>query len=115
MGKGMLKSALGALLNVWTLTAHAASPTQRTRIQFSNITGTLSYLIDVLWVLLIGAATISFLLAGYRYVVSQGNPEQVRVAHKMILYGAIALAVGLVARGLVFFVTDVVCGGGTIC
>lgn len=45
-------------------------------------------------------AVIMFLVAAYRYLTSSGEPEKVGKANKTLLYGAIAVVVGLLAGGI---------------
>ena len=61
-----------------------------------------------LFVLLIGLAVIFFLLAGYKYLFFSGRADKVQEAHQMMLYGVVAVAVGVVARGVVFLVDQIV-------
>lgn len=95
----------------WLLVAvaeAAQSISPRTSLNFSNVEATLDKLIDVLWTVLIAVATIYFILAGYKYLTAGGNPEAARTATKMIFYGMVALAIGLVSRGLIFFVNNLI-------
>lgn len=88
---------------------------QATQFGFREVTRAMSQLITDLWAILIGVATIFFIVGAYRYLTSQGNPESVKTATKTIVYGLVALAVGLISRGLVYFVNDVICAGGLAC
>lgn len=93
--------------------AHAQNPVPGS--SFDDVERIFNNLVTMLWVVLIAAATIYFILAGFKYLSAQGNAETVRKANKMMLYGMIALAIGLVARGVIFLVEDIVCGGGLNC
>ncbi len=56
----------------------------------------------LLWVfwLLIMFAIIMFLMGGYRYATSAGEPEKVQGANRTLLYAAIAVVVALCAWGV---------------
>ena len=56
----------------------------------------------LLWIfwLLIAFAIIMFLMGGYRYATSSGDPEKVGKANKTLLYAAIAVVVALCAWGI---------------
>ncbi len=56
----------------------------------------------LLWIfwLLIMFAIIMFLIGGYRYATSAGEPEKVQSANKTLLYAAIAVVVALCAWGI---------------
>lgn len=52
-------------------------------------------------------ATIFFLLAAFQYLTSKGG-EGVKKAHAMLIYGAVAVAVAVLAPGLVNIVISLV-------
>lgn len=71
----------------------------------------------VLWVFwgLIVFSIVMFLMGGYRYVTSGGEPEKVSSANKTLLYAAIAVVVALVATGVPYIIdTFLNLGGGTL-
>lgn len=88
----------------------ATGPVPRTSLAFTDVENIIGNVIDTLWIVLIGTSIIFTLLAGFRFLTAQGNAEQVRTAAKMLLYGMVALGVGLVAKGIVFLVEDVITG-----
>ncbi len=53
----------------------------------------------VFWFLII-VSIIMFLVGGYRYATSGGNPERVRDANKTLLYGVIGVAVAIIANSV---------------
>lgn len=54
--------------------------------------------------LLIALATLFIIYAAYVYLTAAGDPEKVKTANRVILYAAIAIAVGLLSKTLVFIV-----------
>ncbi|MBI2637521.1 MAG: hypothetical protein HYW88_01345 [Candidatus Sungbacteria bacterium] len=58
-------------------------------------------------------AVIMILFAGFTYMTAGGNPEKVKLAHRIFVWSLVGLAVLLVAENLV----EVVCKflGGTNC
>jgi hypothetical protein len=65
-----------------------------------------------LFVFLVILAIIFVILAAFNYLTAGGDPEKVKTASSQLIYAAIAVAVGLLARGLPFFVGGIV-GGST--
>jgi len=55
----------------------------------------LGWVATLFWI----GAVIAFFYAGFLYLTSAGEPEKVQKASHMVLYGAIAVAVGLMAYG----------------
>lgn len=51
-----------------------------------------------------GAALIIVTIAGFKYVLSQGNPQETAKAKNTILYALIGLAICLTAFGIIGFV-----------
>lgn len=60
-----------------------------------------------LFTFLLLMAVIFFVMAGYKYLTSGGG-EEVSSAHKMVVYGAVAVAVGALAQGISFVVQKLV-------
>lgn len=52
-------------------------------------------------------APIMFILAGFWFVTSMGDPERVRTARKIMLYTAIGLAIILLAKGLILVLKSI--------
>lgn len=46
-------------------------------------------------------AVIFILLAAFEYLTAKGEAEDIKKAHKMLIYSAVAVAVALLAKGLV--------------
>lgn len=60
-----------------------------------------------LFTFLLLLAVMFFIIAGYKYLTSGGG-EEVGSAHKMVIYGAVAVAVGTLAQGIVYVVQKLV-------
>lgn len=56
--------------------------------------------------LLGGIALIIVTLAGFKYVLSQGNPQETAKAKNTILYALVGLVVAITAFSIVTFVMD---------
>ena len=68
------------------------------------LNGIITTIISFLWVLFIAFAIIMFLVAGFQFLVAQGEPEGVKKAQKSLLWGAIGIFVGIVAFLLPFII-----------
>lgn len=58
---------------------------------------------------------ISIIIAAYYYITAQGEAETIRKAHRMILYGGIAVFVMLIAEGFPSLIASIIAqdiGGG---
>jgi len=49
-------------------------------------------------------ATIVIIIAGIRFMTSQGNPQTITIARNQIIYAAVGLLVAAIAQALVAFV-----------
>ncbi|PIR88680.1 MAG: hypothetical protein COU09_00885 [Candidatus Harrisonbacteria bacterium CG10_big_fil_rev_8_21_14_0_10_44_23] len=98
-----------------------AQPQNQTDIDFSNIkmvrgnnldiqgiVGVLKNVINWIFTLLLIFAVIMVLVAAYNYLFSRGDDEKISKANKMLLYAAVAVAVGLLAQAVVFIVNNLV-------
>ncbi len=70
----------------------------------------------VFWGLIV-LAVVMFLVGGYKYATSSGEPENVKTANKILLYAVIAVVVALLAEGIPYVVESFFGGsiGGGIC
>ncbi|MBI3589314.1 MAG: hypothetical protein HY093_02780 [Candidatus Liptonbacteria bacterium] len=66
---------------------------------------------NVLLVVLIILAVIFVIMAAFKYLTAGGDAEKVSAANKQILYAAIAVAVGLLARAVPFIVQSIIANG----
>lgn len=55
---------------------------------------------DWLFTFLIVLSIVLALVAAYRYALSAGDPEKVKSAKNTIVYAAVAVALGVVAKGM---------------
>lgn len=62
----------------------------------------------IFWIL----AVVFILFAGITYMTAQGDPEKVKTANQRLLYGIIAIVVGLIAYGLPKLVEAILKSGG---
>lgn len=58
-----------------------------------NITGWLFYFLIIL-------AVIFIIIAAFKYLTAAGDPEKVKAASHMLLYAAIAIVVGIIAKAV---------------
>lgn len=66
---------------------------------FQDVTNTLLYIIG-------GVSVIMIVIGGFRYIISNGDSNQVTAAKNTILYAVVGLVVALVAYAIVNFVLN---------
>lgn len=54
--------------------------------------------------ILIALAVILIMIGAYNYLFSEGNEEKLTLAKNYVLYALVAVAIGLLARGLVLLI-----------
>lgn len=108
MNKNMLKKMIavgGIAAAVLPLLAAAQVPiVQPTPVKgdpLQQLFGILNTLTNWLLTALIVLAGIFVVYAGYRYLTAAGDPEAVSKAKNVLIYAAVAVAVGLLAKVLV--------------
>lgn len=67
-------------------------------------TGHLQAIINTVLAVTGAIAVLTIVIAGFRYIISQGNPSEVAIARNAILYALIGLAVVIAAFAIVNFV-----------
>ena len=70
-------------------------------LKYDTFQDIVNAIIGFLWILVPTVATVMFVIAGFLFVTSAGDPNRVATAKKMMLYTAIGLAIVLLASGLI--------------
>ena len=70
-------------------------------LKYKEVDELISALISFIFKIGLAIAPIMFIIAGFLFVASGGDPARVETAKKMILYTLIGFAIILVASGLV--------------
>lgn len=73
-----------------------------------RLLGIINRVINLMMGLLIALAVIFIIYAGYLYLTAAGEGEQYETAKRIIWYAAIAIAVALLSKGIVFIVGELV-------
>lgn len=68
----------------------------------NDIIAVIERIANWIFVILLLVAVIFILLAAFAFLRSGGEPEKVNEARKDLIYAAVAIAVGVLAKGLVF-------------
>lgn len=66
-----------------------------------GLLGILTRVTNWIFAVLLALAVIFILIASFRYMSAGGSEETISKAHKMLIYAAIAVAVAVLARGIV--------------
>ena len=69
-----------------------------------SLIGEIAYLMQIG---LYAVATVFFVLAAYSFLFSKGEPAEVKKAQDSILYGVIALLIGILAAGVPSIIASV--------
>ena len=85
---------------------------------FTDINGFKTFLcttvVGWLFTFLVVLAVVFVLIAAYKYLTSSGDPEKTKEASNMLIYGAVAIAVALLARGIPLIVGTFVGGNANV-
>lgn len=73
--------------------------------------GVLDRITNVMFTVALIVAVIFFIIAGYLFIMAQGEPEKFETAKKTVLYTAIGVVVVICAKGVVAFINMAVRGG----
>ena len=64
----------------------------------------LNVIMDWIFTIFLVLAVLFIILAAFNYLTSSGSEEKVQKANKMLVYTAVAIAVAVLARAIVYFV-----------
>lgn len=59
---------------------------------------------NLLWLIFVAFAIVMFLVAGFQFLAAQGEPDGVKKAQKSVLWGAIGVALGILAFLIPFII-----------
>lgn len=79
--------------------------------QTSDVTGSVCAIVNWLFYGLIVFAVVMVLIAAYGYLTSNGDPEKTGAAGKKLMYAAIAIIVGIIAKAFPDLISNFIGGG----
>lgn len=110
-------ASVTSLLGTFTAQATTVGIVQEPTNLFSSTGAITSLFCQVLnWMFwgLIVLSIIMFLVGGYTYATSGGEPEKVGKANKTLLYAAIAIVVSLLAKALPVMIATIFGAGSSV-
>jgi hypothetical protein len=101
------------LLPALALAQTPSSPPTILQNGIGGVGETLCTIFNWMFYFLIILAIIFVVVAAFRYLFAAGDPEKVKMAGHSLIYAAVAIAVGLIAKAVPGIVSTLL-GGGTI-
>ncbi|MFH1161725.1 MAG: hypothetical protein V1696_00375 [Candidatus Jorgensenbacteria bacterium] len=93
------------------LFAGAQPPTLAQNISsYADITALITKIGNWFFGILVAVAVLFILYSAFLYLTSGGDEEKVKAAKNYLVYAIIAIAIGVLARGIVYVVTTVFFG-----
>jgi hypothetical protein len=89
------------------------APTVTGVTSLQGIGGTLCNITNWLFYFLIILAVLFIIVAAFKYLTAAGEPEKVKSASHMLLYAAIAIVVGILAKAVPSLIGSVLGGANT--
>lgn len=87
--------------------AQVQTPTAPVR-SIEDILRILNTAINWIFTILLIVAVIYILLAAFAYLGSAGDPVKVQTAQNRLIYAAVAIGIGLIAKGVEFIVRNLI-------
>ncbi|MEO7364526.1 MAG: pilin [Candidatus Saccharimonadales bacterium] len=95
----------------WAVTANCGVQTNRTVLQCETGlpqvaagNSQIQQILKIVFAVLAALSVLMIVIAGFRYTIAQGNPQEVSKARNTIVYSLIGLVVALAAEVIVAFV-----------
>lgn len=116
MKKGILKRSLIGLVLLSLLIMPVMALAQQLPSNDSDIVttpnnvdvlGSLNNILNLLFTILLIAAAIFIVIAGFYFVTAQGSAERIQQGRNMLTYALMGVAVAIIAKGLVFLMCSV--------
>lgn len=104
---GAKVAALGTLLAPFSTLAVTGPPLPNANVNnLQGVINTICAIAGWMFAFLVVLAIIFVLVAAFKYLTAGGDPTKVSSANYMLIYAAVAIAIGLLARGFPFFVSS---------
>jgi peptidoglycan biosynthesis protein MviN/MurJ (putative lipid II flippase) len=100
--KYLLPVTIGALTAAPFLAFAKRRPPEN-ETEFRNL---LEKIGNTMFTFLLAFSVLFIVTAGYFYVTAAGNPEQIKRAHRIVIWSLVAVIVGVLAKGLVLLVKN---------
>ena len=102
------KLIVAFILSGIILTVAVPAFAQVESLTFRDVVRILNRLANWMFVVLLSIAVIMIIISAYRYLTADGSEEKVSKAHKALIYALVAIGIGLLAKGLIFLVGELV-------
>ncbi len=66
--------------------------------------GIFDAIFSLLWPIFAAYAVIMFIVAGFKFLTAQGDPQDVQGARDAVIYGAVGVALGILAFSIPFII-----------
>ncbi|OGZ64039.1 MAG: hypothetical protein A3A98_03790 [Candidatus Staskawiczbacteria bacterium RIFCSPLOWO2_01_FULL_40_39] len=71
-----------------------------------DVVGIFNAIFNFIWPFFIGFAVIMFIVAGFQFLTAQGEPGKVTQARNSLIWGAVGVAVGVLAFSIPFVIRN---------
>lgn len=96
------------ILSAVILTVAAPVFAQVQSLTFNDVVKILNRLANWMLIVLLAIAIIMIIISAYKYLTAGGDEGKITAAHKTLVYALIAIGIGLLAKGLIFLVGELV-------
>ena len=77
--------------------------------QVINIEGLLLVIIDrLIWPVVVTVVIIFFLMAGFKFLNAQGNPEEIKTARRFVIWGTAGVVVIIFAFSIIVIIRNTI-------
>lgn len=70
----------------------------------TNINAVVDAIFNVIWPIFAAFAVVMFIIAGVQFLSAQGEPSKISQARQSLIWGAVGMAVGLLAFSIPFII-----------
>lgn len=96
------------ILSAVVLILAAPAFAQVQSLTFRDVIQILNRLANWMFIALLSIAVIMIIISAYKYLTAGGDENKVSTAHKTLIYALVAIGIGLLAKGLIFLVAELV-------
>ena len=111
MNKKLIIALSAVTILAMPLAAMAFDPGTTPNSVQLDIVQIINIILNFLWPIFAGFAVIMFLIAGFMFLTSQGDPSKVDTARQAVLWGVVGVVVGLIAFSIPLIVRNTLGSG----
>lgn len=110
MNKKLIISLVSGALLLFPMVILALTSPSLPTGGISSLWDVVTSILTLLWPIFFGIAIIMFVIAGFTFVIANGEPEKIKIARNAIIWGVVGVVVAVLAFSLPYIIKSTIEG-----